>query len=476
MGDLDLIVAGGIAVTPWGVSRIDIGVADGTIRELAESPSELSARRTIDADGMYVFPGAVDPHVHFENPSMGTETAHDFGLGSEAAALGGTTTFIDFAFQRPNETPLDALRQRRAIADRQAVVDYGLHGCITRGDEESFRDIPALVAEGYPSIKVFMVYRQEGWMIEDGDLLAMMRAMAPLGATLLVHAENEMLLQWGIARRVIEGDLVPRAHARSRPPIVEAEAIRRTAYFSLVTNCPLFVVHMSTADGAKEVQDAKTAGANVHAETCVHYLVLDETYLDRRDGFRYVVSPPLRSKENQAALWAGLANGTIESIGSDDAAYFEQYKLRGKDDFRHIANGLPGVQIRVPLLFSEGVLQGRISIERFVDAVATRPAQLFGLYPRKGILAPGSDADIVVFDPALRWRPTVANMHTNIEYTCYEEFQVTGRPVHVFSRGRPVVLDGMLVGKRGSGTFIKRLPGKANAYQVGEGSLAASKI
>jgi dihydropyrimidinase len=197
-------------------------------------------------------------------------------------------------------------------------------------------------------------------------------------------------------------------------------------------------------------------GALVQAETCAHYLVLDDSVLDRPDGYRYVMSPPLRSPNDQAALWQGLAEGTVVSVGSDDASYWERFKVRGKDDFRQIANGIPGVQARVPILFSSGVLEGRLSLERFVDAVSTQPAKLFGLYPRKGVIAPGSDADLVVYDTKPKWRMTTEAMHTNIEYTCYEEFEITGRPLHVWSRGRRVVDEGQLVGERGWGQFLVR--------------------
>lgn len=456
MPRLDLVVAGGTAVTPWGVAQVDIGIADGVIQDLAQPSSGFEARDRVDVEGFLVLPGGVDPHVHFENPSMGTTTAHTFREGTEAAALGGTTTVIDFAFQVPGETPLETIRHRRSIADPQVVIDYGLHGCITHANERALDEVDQMVASGYPSSKIFMVYKEEGWIVEDGPLVHLMRRMAAAGGTVLVHAENEALLQWGIAERVAEGDLGPGGHARSRPPIVEVEAIRRAIHFSGETGCPLFIVHMSTGGGVDAVREAQDKSIPVTAETCAHYLVLDEGVLDGPDGFRYVMSPPLRSQADQDRLWEGLAEGIIAGLGSDDAAYLEEYKLRGKDDFRKIANGIPGVQARIPVIFSEGVVKGRIGLERFVDAVATQPARIFGLYPKKGILAPGSDADILVLDPETTWFPTPNEMHTSIEYTCYEELEVTGRPVHVWSRGRQVVRHGRLVADPGRGRFIRR--------------------
>lgn len=456
MTDLDLLIQGGTVVTPWGTVQADLGVLGEKIHDIATAPSGLTARETVSAAGRLVLPGGVDPHVHFENPSMGTITTHDFGLGTEAAALGGTTCVIDFAFQTPDETPLETIKRRRGLADPKVVIDYGLHGCITRTDERSLADLPAMIEYGCPSTKVFMVYKQEGWMVGSGYLLDLMGRMAALGGTLCIHAENEELLEWGIADQLGKGNASALGHAHSRPSVVEVEAIRRGIYFSTETGCQLFIVHMSTAGGVAAVREGLQQGAPVAAETCGHYLVLDESYLERPDGYRYVMSPPLRPAAERASLWAGLRDGTIASVGSDDASYFEKDKIRGRDDFRRIANGIPGVQARVPLIYSMGVRPGRLTLERFVDAVATRPAKLFGLYPRKGILAPGSDADIVIFDTEATWRPTVQEMHTNIEYTCYEDFELTGRPQHVWSRGTQVVRDGKLTGTRGRGQFIAR--------------------
>jgi dihydropyrimidinase len=456
MPELDLLIRGGTVVTPWGAVTADVGVANGRIHDIAVAPSGIAARATVSAEGQLVLPGGVDPHVHFENPSMGTVTTHDFGLGTEAAALGGTTCVIDFAFQAPGETPLETIKRRREIADPKVVIDYGLHGCITRTDERSLADLPAMIEYGCPSTKVFMVYRQEGWMVDSGHLLDLMRRMAAQGGTLLIHAENEELLEWGIADQVGKGQMSAFGHARSRPDVVEVEAIRRGIYFSRETRCQLFVVHMSTAGGVAAVREGQRAGAPVTAETCAHYLVLDESYLARPDGHRYVMSPPLRPRAEQATLWEGLRDGTIAGVGSDDATYFEKDKIRGRDDFRQIANGIPGVQVRLPMIYSQGVRGGRLTLERFVDAVSTQPAKLFGLYPRKGVLAPGSDADIVIFDPDVAWRPTVNEMHTNIEYTCYEDFELTGRPRDVWSRGVQVVRAGELTGRRGHGQFIAR--------------------
>lgn len=453
---VDLLVSGGTVVTPSGASCLDLAVQGERIAALLAHPSGIGARRQVDARGKLVLPGGVDPHVHFENPSMGTATAHDFEVGAIAAACGGTTTVIDFAFQAPGETPLQTLRARRRAADGKAAVDYGLHACITRPDAAALAEFPAIFEFGAPTFKALMTYKQEGWIVEDGPLFEIMKRVAALGGMLGVHAENDSLVQWGIEKCVAEGDFSARAHARSRPGIVEAEAIRRSIFLASQAGCPLYIFHMSSAVGLAAVREARQGGQRVHAETCGHYLVFTDEALDGAKGYRLVMSPALKTAGDRLALWEGLADGSIECVGSDDAAYYERFKLRGLEDFRKIANGVPGVEIRLPLLYSEGVAGGRLTLDRFVEAVASRPARLFGLYPRKGALAVGSDADLVIFDPHVRWKPTVEALHTPIEYTCYEDVELQGKVQHVWLRGRPVVEDGAFVGEKGGGRFLAR--------------------
>lgn len=453
---VDTLITNGRVVTPLGVIKANVALTDGRVGAILEHGMQMAAESVIDATGCLVLPGGVDPHVHFENPSMGTATAHDFALGSQAAALGGTTTFIDFAFQQPGETPLDTLRQRRASAEAKSILDFGLHGCITNPSAESVAQIPKMASMGYPSLKVFLVYRDEGWMVDDGALAEIMTVAARAGVVLLVHAENEAMLQRGIEGRVQAGDLAAGGHGRSRPPLVEAEAINRAAYLAGITGCSTYIVHVSTGDGVEVIRAAHARGAPVVGETCPHYLVFDESYLERPDGYRWVMSPPLRDATNPPRLWAALEAGELVATGSDDAAYFEAAKVRGRGDFRQIANGVPGVQVRLPILFSEGVVKRGMSLQRFVELTASTPARIFGLYPRKGVLAPGSDGDVVVLDPEVRWRGDRAHLWTNIEYTCYEEVEFTGLPIHVWSGGRPVVRDAALAADPGTGRFVAR--------------------
>lgn len=454
----DLIISGGKVVTPLGGTILDVAIRGDRIAALLEHPSHADATHSVDARGMVVMPGAVDPHVHFENPGMGYVTDHTFAEGSVAAACGGTTSVIDFAFPdvKNGETPLNSLRQRRRTADPQVAIDYGLHACMLRPDEEALNQIPEVISFGSPSFKVFTLYEDLGWFVDDGALTDLMTRLADLGGMLVVHAENETMVKRGTAQVVAAGDLGPGGHARSRLPMVEAEAIRRCIYLARETQCPLYVLHMSTAAGLAEVKAGLQTRQALYSETCAHYLFHSLDILDTQLGYRYLVSPPLRPRGNQEALWLGLADGSIDAVGSDDAAYHEETKLPGSADFRRSASGLPGAEIRVSFIYSEGVMKGRLSLERFVDAVSTRPAAIFGLYPTKGVIAPGSDADIVIIDPSVRWTPTLDAMHTSIEYTCYEGLELQGKVTDVWSRGRHIVASSQFVGEQGWGKFLSR--------------------
>lgn len=456
MADLDWLIYGGTVILPTGAAHVDLGVRNGIIECLLAPGAGGSARRRYDASGRFVIPGGVDAHVHFENPSMGTETAHSFRLGTEAALLGGTTTIIDFAFQSEGESLLEAIERRRRDAAKQVACDFSLHGCLTSPDERSINEIPEAASLGIPSVKFFMTYRQEGWAVSDDQLLTAMRHLAEAGGIALVHAENDELLRTGIEKCIARGDTGPGGHARSRPPLIEAEAIQRAVLYARESGCDLFIVHVSSRAGVEAVEMGQGRGSVVLAETCPHYLAFDDSVLDGPEGHRYVMSPPLRPAGNPGALWRALASGVLSSVGSDDAAYFEKFKVRGKNDFRKIANGVPGVQIRMPLVFSDGVLKRRISIERFVEICCASPAKTFGLYPRKGVIDVGSDADIVVIDAHATWQPDLAHMQTNIEYTLYEHVQITGIPTDVWRRGELVVQNGVLDVVPGSGEFVAR--------------------
>lgn len=454
----DLVIANARVAHSGGIELADVAVAGGTVVAVAAPGTLSGAAELVDGAGMLLLPGGVDPHVHFENPSWDTATAHDFGLGTEAAALGGTTTIIDFAFQNPGETPLEAIERRRALADPKVVVDYSLHGTVTDVSQRSVDGLPALMAAGCPSVKIFMTYSTSGWMVPDAELLKIMRHLHARGGTLLVHAENDGIVEACRHECVERGDMAAGAHARSRPKVAEVEAIRRVLTFAEETGCRTYIVHLSTGAGLEAIKEARGRGVDVHTETCPHYLMFDSSALETADGPRYVMSPPLRSADDREALWAGLSSGDIAALGSDDAAYIQEDKSRNVNDFREIPNGVPGVQVRTAVAHSAGVVAGRLTLERFVDAVAAKPAQLFGLWPRKGVIQPGSDADLALWDPRDVWRGDLESIHTNIGYTCYEDVEFTGRPRHVWSRGRWVVRDRALVAERGTGRYLERDP------------------
>lgn len=453
----DLVVRGARTVHDGGTGVCDVAVVDGLVAEIGENLAG-EAIEDVDGRGKLLLPGGIDPHVHFENPSWDTATAHDFGIGTEAAALGGTTTIIDFAYQAPGEPAGEAVTRRRTVADPKVVTDYALHGTVTDPSFESVETLPGLPSVGSTSVKIFMAYSIAGLMVDDAQLLAAMEQVKKFDGIMLVHAENDSIVEHCRHHHVSVGDVQASAHARSRPVIAEVEAIRRVLTFAEEVGCRVYIVHLSTSEGLDAIKEARARGVQVHTETCPHYLSFDASVLDGEAGPRYVMSPPLRSKFDSDALWAGLADGSIEALGSDDAAYVLSDKDRAVNDFRDIPNGVPGAQVRTSVAFSFGYRTGRLSLERYVELVSTNPAKLFGLYPRKGHIAVGVDADLALWDEDIPWRGDLDSIHTNIGYTCYENVEFVGKPVDVWSRGRRVVRDGLLAADRGSGQYLDRGP------------------
>ncbi len=452
----DLIIKHGKVVLPNGVMKADILINDEKIVSVSVPGSyPETAKRVINANGKYVLPGGVDPHTHFENPSMGTITARDFEIGTILAARGGTTTVIDFAFQKHGESIFKCIENRRKTADRKVVVDYSLHSTITDLFPEVLAEIPKVINYGVPSFKVFMTYRKEGWQMEDGEFFEILKIVAKNGGLVCVHAENGPIIEYNIERLLKEGKTSPFYHAISRPNFVEEEAINRAITFARENKAALYVVHLSTEEGKKAISKARQIRYPIYTETCPHYLTFTEEVLRKSDGMYYVMSPPLRKHKDKIALWEGLKDKTISVIGSDDAAYLPEYKIRGQDDFTKIANGVPGVEIRLPLLFSEGVNKRQISLERMVELLCTNPAKIFGLYPEKGVIAPGSDADIVILDP--KKKLSLNNPHTCIdEYSIYKDTEITGIPEAVILRGKVIIEGNNFLGYAGQGKFVER--------------------
>jgi dihydropyrimidinase len=457
---MDLIIKGGTIVTASDQYVGDIGIEGGVISEIAVNLSPHGAR-VIDAAGKYVIPGAIDAHTHLDMPFGGTVTSDDFETGQIAAACGGTTTHVDYCLQSVGGTLRDALATWHAKAAGKAVIDYGFHLAVTDLNPSVMGELGTMVQEGITSFKCFMAYKGV-FQIDDATLFQVLEQGRELGALVNVHAENGDVVDLLTTRLLSEGMTAPRYHAASRPPEVEAEATHRAVALAELARAPLNVVHMTHEGSVRHVAEARARGAtHIHGETCPQYLLLDVDQYDEPDfqGARYVMSPPLRNRREQPYLWRQLATGNLQTLMTDHCSFrMADQKALGKDNFAKIPNGSPGIETRVPIVFSEGVGKGRISLQTMVATMCTNPARMYGLYPKKGCLAVGSDADIVLIDPKKRvtLRAEMLNQHT--DYCPYEGLEVTGYPVLTLSRGEVIAENGRYVGTPARGRFLKRGP------------------
>ena len=416
------------------------------------------ADRVIDASGRYVIPGGIDAHTHMELVNPFAVASDDFATGTAAAAWGGTTTIIDYAGHDYGEPLPAGLERWLAKASGKAHIDYGLHMMIKEVNNQVLADIGRLAEAGVTSIKLFTAYPGV-YMIDDAALLRAMCRAAELGTMVAVHAENGGAIEVLTGRFMASGQTSPRCHARSRPAELEGEATGRAITLARLAGAPVYIVHLTSAPALAAVHAARDDGSRVFAETCPQYLYLDESDLGREgaEGATYVCSPPLRTARDRAALWHGLARGDLDVVATDHCPFLLADKERGLADFTRIPGGLPGVEDRVTLVF-QGVLAGRISLNRWVEVIATAPAKLFGLYPRKGTIAPGCDADLVIFDPSAERVISAARHHMNVDYSCYEGLRVRGLPETVLQRGRILVADGAFHGRPGAGHYLARQP------------------
>jgi dihydropyrimidinase len=453
---LDLLIRNGTLVSADGQTRADLAIKDGRIVAVGDASVFPEAERTLDASGRLVMPGFVDVHVHFNQPVRDVRTNDSWFEGTRAAAFGGTTTVVDFALPSPHESPLACVQRRLAEAAPEAVVDYGVHACYTQAttNELSLAQVTDLVQMGIPSVKLFTVYR-DMFMASTADILGVLRALSGIGIA-AVHAENAPIVEKLTAEFVAAGQLTPRYHALSRPHVAEVEAMESVLALARETHTPLYFVHMSARQARRVLERARSDGVQVGAEVCPHYLMLTEDAYERSDGQNYVCSPPVPSAQDAAELWAMLADGTVTNVSSDHCCFTLAQKRLGKEDFTRTPPGLPGVETRASVLYSEGVARGRISASRFVQLVATAPAQLVGLWPRKGHLGVGADADVVVFDPAVNWVVHANDLHMATDYTPYEGLSARGRPTTVISRGDVIVDGGIFSGAAGRGQFVPR--------------------
>jgi len=453
----DLIIHGGTLVTAGQTLQADIGILGEKITAIG---SNLAGARQIEAGGLLVLPGAVDPHVHLEMPVGATRSSDDWFSGTVAAACGGTTSVIDFVEPQPGESLYQALELRRALAQPQTVVDFGLHMTITNDQRQTLAQIPDLFKEGCTSFKTYLTY--SGFRLSDSAFLNVLAAVNEAGGIVLVHAENDAIIDFLKHRFQMEQKTAPRYHALSRPPVAESDAIQHSLAMAEATGACLYVVHVSTEQGAAAIRSARQRGVNAFGETCPQYLLLTDKELSRPgfEGAKFVCSPPLRAANDNQKLWNALAEDTLQTVGTDHCPFFFRgQKDLGKAGFENIPGGLPGIESRLALIYTFGVRSGRLSPNRWVQVCSSNPARIFGLYPRKGSLEPGADADIVLFDPAKKVTLSKAILHEQVDYTPYEGFELQGFPVMTLLRGNLIVDDGKFIGQAGYGNYLTRQPG-----------------
>jgi dihydropyrimidinase len=467
------LISGGTVVTAEGTLPADVLVVGEKIAAVlarddatdsatfaaasAAADAEPGADLVIDATGKYVIPGGIDAHTHMEMPFGGTFSVDTFATGTKAAAHGGTTTIIDFAVQAKGTSLLATLDKWHEKADGNCAIDYGFHMIVSDVNDGTLKEMEPCIGAGVTSFKMFMAYPGV-FYATDGEILLAMQQARRTGATIMMHAENGIAIDQLVAQALAAGRTDPVEHSLTRPPELEGEATGRAITLAKVAGCPLYIVHLSATQALAAVAEARDAGQNVFAETCPQYLYLTIDDMARPDfeGAKFVASPPLRTADHGRALWRGLRTNDLAVVSTDHCPFcFKEQKELGRGDFSKIPNGIPGVEHRMDLLH-QGVVNGEISLARWVETCSTTPARMFGLYPRKGTIAAGADADIVIYDPAARQTLSAATHHMNVDYSAYEGMEVTGKVAVTLSRGQVVVADGEFRGSPGHGSFLAR--------------------
>jgi len=457
---LKTLIRGGTVVTATDLYRGDVLIEGEKISAIGTAFDGVAADKVIDATGKYVIPGGIDVHTHLDMPFGGTTSADDFESGTIAAAHGGTTSVVDFAIQYRGQTLRHALDAWRAKADGKAAIDYGFHMIVTDLNDAVEREMDALVSEGVTSFKLFMAYPGV-FMLDDASIFRALLRTRENGGTICMHAENGGVIDVLVQRALAEGKTEPKYHALTRPARAEAEATHRAIALAEIAGVPIYIVHLSAPEALEMVTAARDRGLPAYAETCPQYLFLSYDNYEEPDfaGAKYVMSPPLRPKEGQDRLWRGLAGNDLQAISTDHCPFcMKEQKELGRGDFSKIPNGAPGIETRMSLVYDGGVRTGKISLNRFVELTSTSPARIFGLFPRKGTVAPGSDADLVVFDPNRKRKLSAKALHMKVDYNPYEGREVTGVSETVLSRGKIVVENGTFTGRAGAGSFLKRNP------------------
>ena len=454
----DTIIKNGTVVTATDTYVADVAISNGKISALGNNLGEQNSAKIIDASGKLVLPGGIDVHTHLDMPFGGTTSADDFETGTRAAAFGGTTTLIDFAIQYKGQPLRQAFDTWMSKAASKAVCDYAFHCIVTDVSGGQLGEMNDLIHEGVTSFKLFMAYPGV-FMLDDGSIFKALQTTSKNGGLICMHAENGSAIDVIVQQALAEGKKAPKYHALTRPTTAEAEAVGRAVALAEMAGAPIYIVHLSCNEALEKVREARDRGLPVYAETCPQYLYLSLENMDAPgfEGAKYVFTPPLREKWNQEKLWNGLKQDHLQVVSTDHCPFcFKEQKELGKDDFTKIPNGGPGVEHRMSLIYSGGVAGGRFSVNRFVELVSTTPSKLFGLYPRKGTIAVGSDADLVIFDPKRKHTISAKTHHMRVDYSMFEGITVTGMADVVMSRGKIVIEGDKFLGRVGGGEFLKR--------------------
>ncbi len=465
---MGLLIKGGEIVTAESRSRSDIYIEDETIHAIGRELCVAPGTEEIDATGKLIFPGFIDPHVHIHLPFMATFAKDTHATASQAALIGGTTTFIEMCCPSRNEDALEGYQLWKQKAAGASACDYAFHMAVTRYDSATEAQLREIVRDGTASFKIFLAYKNF-FGVNDEEMFQTLKLAAELGVITTAHCENAELVAQLQRQLLAEGKTGPEWHEPSRPEAVETEGTGRFATFLEQTGAAGYVVHLSCAPALRAAVAAKLRGVRLFVESVVPHLLLDKSYAEREgvEGMKHVMSPPLRHKQNLSFLWDALQAGLIDTVGTDHCPFDVEQKLLGKENFTQIPNGIPGIEDRVNLMYTFGVKHGGLDIHRFVDALSTRPAKIFGLFPRKGAIAPGSDADLVIYDTEYRGTISAATQHTANDYNGFEGFPIEGRPSLVTVRGKVQVRDGMFVGEPGRGRMLRREP-QYGAHQAAQ--------
>ncbi len=453
---MSILIKNGRIITATDDYIADIFIEGETISAIGKNLN-VTANKTIDASGLLVMPGGIDPHVHLDMPFMGTFSSDSYETGTRAALYGGTTTIIDFILQKQGNSLQSALQEWKGRSDNNCVGDYSFHMAVTDFNEETKKEIKHFIEEeGITSFKTFMAYKG-ALMIDDRQMIGLMEEVKAHGGLINVHATNGDMIDYLVAKNKAAGNRAPLYHYLSQPEITEAEASERFVDMASYTGCPGYIVHMTCEGALNAVRNATKRNQKVFVETCIQYLILDASLYEQDfEGAKWVMSPPLREQKDQSTLWAGINQGLVQVVATDHCPFMWEQKLMGKDDFSKIPNGHPAIENRMELLFSEGVTKGRISLNKYVEVSATNAAKIFGIFPKKGTIAIGSDADIVLFNPNEKHTLSAATHHMNVDYSGYEGWEITGKVKTVLLRGEVAIEDNDCKLQKGYGQFVKR--------------------